>query len=66
MTKHHLKFLSLKGGFAGSSESALVEMAHCWKSHDAAHYNYLSPAVQVAAAGSLLGLCLLLGPGFVI
>ena len=32
-TEHHLKFLSLKGGCTGSSESTLVKMPHCWKSH---------------------------------
>ena len=30
---HHLEFLSLKGGCTGSSESTLVKMPHCWKSH---------------------------------
>ena len=29
----HLVFLSLKGGCTGSSESTLVKMPHCWKSH---------------------------------
>ena len=29
-------FLSLKGGCRGSSESTLVKMPHCWKSHVAA------------------------------
>ena len=33
LTKHHLEFLSLKGGCIGSSESTLVEMPHYWKSH---------------------------------
>ena len=28
-----LVFLSLTGGCTGSSESTLVKMAHCWKSH---------------------------------
>ena len=32
-TEHHLEFLSLKGGCTGSSESTLVKMPHCWKSH---------------------------------
>ena len=27
------KFLSLKGGCTGSSESTLVKTPHCWKSH---------------------------------
>ena len=37
MTEQHLEFLSLKGGCRGSSESTLVEMSNCWKSHAAAH-----------------------------
>ena len=36
LTGHHLRFLSLKGGCTGSSESTLVKMPHCWKSHAAA------------------------------
>ena len=37
LTEHHFEFLSLKGDFTGSSESALVKMPHCWKSHVLAH-----------------------------
>ena len=37
LTEHLLEFLSLKGGCTGSSESALVKMPHCWKSHITAH-----------------------------
>ena len=33
LTEFHLEFLSLKGGCTGSSESTLVKMPHCWKSH---------------------------------
>ena len=33
LTEHHLEFLSLKGGCRGSSESTLVKMPNCWKSH---------------------------------
>ena len=33
LTEHHLEFLNLKGGCTGSSESTLVKMPHCWKSH---------------------------------
>ena len=33
LTEHHLEFLVLKGGYTGSSESTLVKMPHCWKSH---------------------------------
>ena len=36
LTEHHLEFLSLTGGCAGSSESTLVKMSNCWKSHAAA------------------------------
>ena len=37
MAELHLEFLSLKGGCTGSSESTLVKMPHCWKSHATAH-----------------------------
>ena len=33
LTEHHFEFLSLKRGYTGSSESTLVRMPHCWKSH---------------------------------
>ena len=33
LTECHLEFLSLKGGCTGSSESTLVKMSNCWKSH---------------------------------
>ena len=36
LTEHHLGFLSLKGCCTGSSESTLVKIPHCWKSHVAA------------------------------
>ena len=36
LNKHHLEPLSLKGSGTGLSESTLVKMPHCWKSHDAA------------------------------
>ena len=37
LTEHYLGFLSLKGGCRGLSESTLVKMPHCWKSHELAH-----------------------------
>ena len=40
LTEHHLEFLRLKGGCRGSSESTLVKMSNCWKSHAAAHMVY--------------------------
>ena len=36
LTEHYLEFQSLKGGCIGLSESTLVKMPHCWKSHVAA------------------------------
>ena len=42
LAEHHLEFLSLKKGCTGSSESTLVKMAHCWKSHAAAHLSLRS------------------------
>ena len=39
LTEHHLEFLRLKGGCNGSSESTLVKMPHCMKSHVTAHIN---------------------------
>ena len=33
LTEHHLKFLSLKGGCTGPSESTHVKMPHYWRSH---------------------------------
>ena len=37
LTEHNLEFLSLIGGCTGSSESTLVEIPYCWKSHVVAH-----------------------------
>ena len=42
LIEHHLEFLSLKGGFTGSSESTLVKMPHFWKSHATAHIAFSS------------------------
>ena len=36
LTENHLEFLSLKGGCRGSSNSTLVKMSNCGKSHVAA------------------------------
>ena len=37
LTEHHLEFLSFIGGCRGLSESTVVKMPHCWKSHALAH-----------------------------
>ena len=42
LTEDNLKSLSLKGGCTGSSESTLVKMPHCWKSHVVAHMSFMS------------------------
>ena len=39
LTERHLVFLSLRG-CTGSSESTLVKMPHCWKSHVASHITF--------------------------
>ena len=41
LTEHHLEFLRLKGGCTGSSESTLVKMSYCWKSHAVAQIYWL-------------------------
>ena len=38
LTEQILEVLSSKGGCTCSSESTLVKMPHCWKSHVMAHY----------------------------
>ena len=47
LTKHHLEFLSFKGGYSGSYESTLVKMPHCWKSHAAAHFRMLVSSHEI-------------------
>ena len=42
LTENHLEFLSSKGGCTGSSESTLVKIPHCWKSHVMAHMLLIS------------------------
>ena len=38
LTEHRLEFVGLKADCTGSSESRLVKMPHCWKSHVAAQF----------------------------
>ena len=45
-TEHHLGFLSLIGGYIGSSESTIVKIPHCWKSHVAAQILLFQISVQ--------------------
>ena len=48
LTEYHLEFQSLRGGCRGSSESVLVKILHCWKSHVMAHLIQYSTAFQVS------------------
>ena len=41
LTENRLEILSIKGGCTGSSESTLVKMPHCWKTHVAAHLVFI-------------------------
>ena len=52
LTEHHLEFLSLKGSCRGSSESTLVKISLCWKSHAAAQF-FIS-RINTASEPSLL------------
>ena len=47
LTEHCIEFLSLKEGCRGSSESTLVKMSHCWKSHATAHIVRIASAVAL-------------------
>ena len=50
-TEHHLGFLSLKRGCTGSTESTLVKMSNCWKSHDMAHMSVLHARLRNKFSG---------------
>ena len=47
LTEHHLEFLSLTGGCIGSSESTLVKIPHCWKSHVMAQIVFVKHSVHL-------------------
>ena len=49
LTEHHLEFLGLKGGCRGSSESTLVKMTNCWKSHAAANLSFVISMIFMSA-----------------
>ena len=59
LTEHNLEFLSLKGGCTGLSESTLVKMSHCLKSHVTAHIFVLDlVSADIKIASPLSGACL--------
>ena len=53
LTEQHLEFLHLKGACTGSSESTLVKMPHCWKSHVTAHLAIISGLFRRIATASM-------------
>ena len=47
LTERHLELPSLKGGCTGSSESTLVKIPHCWKSHVTSHFIIIMLTVYI-------------------
>ena len=64
LTEHRLEFLSLKGGCTGSSESTLVKMPHCWKSHVTAHIsiNIQSFTYAILLCDQVINLVMVIDP----
>ena len=56
LTEHHLEFLSLKGGRKGLSESTLVKIPHCWKSHVKAQLSIYRPIRLSPCGGHQTGM----------
>ena len=57
LTEHPLEFLCLKGGCIGSSESTLVKIPHCWKSHVPAQLFTIALAMVIYVSKLPLGAC---------
>ena len=53
LIEHHLEGLSLTGGYTGSSESTLVKMLHCWKSHVTADFIPISSLQHVVISSGI-------------
>ena len=47
LTGHHLEFLSFKGCCTGPSESTLVKLSHCWKSHVVARVGVIKIVIVI-------------------
>ena len=47
MAEHHLEFLSFKRSCTSLSESTLVKMPHCWKSHVGALIDFKNRVLHV-------------------
>ena len=52
LTEHYWEILSLTGGCTDSSESTLVKIPHCWKSHVKAH---MGVGFECATSGKNFG-----------
>ena len=52
LSEHYLEFLSLKVGCTGSSESTIVKMPHCWKSHVTAQIKEASEMSEMSDSKS--------------
>ena len=61
LTEHHLEFLSLTRFCRGSSESTLVKMSYCWKSHAKAQL-YLRPLITFGSCDLVVGLLFVVAP----
>ena len=63
LTEHNLELLGLTGGCTGLSESTLVKMPHCWKSHVAAQIHiYMNNIVDyqnILEKSQIISLCTL-------
>ena len=57
LTKHHLEFLSLKVDCTGTSESTLVKIPHCWKSHVVAQISLIFHVIHLLAHNSHEMMC---------
>ena len=64
LPEHYLELLSFKGGCTGSSESKLVKMDYCWKSHAAAQLSFLMPAYATYIRAFVAGLVSILNLGW--
>ena len=54
LAEHYFELLSLKGSCTCSSESTLIKMPHCWKSHVTAHVFALESCITEFIFGASL------------
>ena len=53
LTERHLWLIDFKAGCTGSSESTLVKMPHCWKSHVTAQLLSKDTSCMMPALGHI-------------